>query len=83
MVAAKEGPSGRRLVAYVSLQAGSTVDTAELRESLGKALPDYMVPSAIVVLERLPLNANGKVDRKLLPEPEFISEGEYEAPKGR
>ncbi|SDH31993.1 non-ribosomal peptide synthetase [Nitrosomonas sp. Nm132] len=82
VVAAKEAPSGARLVAYVSLHAGSTVDTAVLRESIGKALPDYMVPSAIVMLERLPLNANGKVDRKLLPEPEFAGADAYEAPQG-
>ena len=82
VVVAKEAPSGARLVAYVSLHAGSTVDTAGLRESIGKALPDYMIPSAIVILENLPLNANGKVDRKQLPEPEFIGTGGYEAPQG-
>ena len=40
------------------------------------------MPSAMVVLESLPLNANGKVDRKLLPEPEFVSADQYEAPHG-
>jgi len=82
VVIAKEGPSGVRLVAYISLHAGSTLDTTVLRESMEKALPDYMMPSVIVVLERLPLSVNGKVDRKLLPEPEFVSANQYEAPQG-
>ncbi|SDY75283.1 amino acid adenylation domain-containing protein [Nitrosomonas sp. Nm33] len=82
VVVAKEGPSGTRLVAYVSLQAGSTVTTEALREALAQILPDYMLPSAIVVLESLPLNANGKIDRKRLPEPEFVSDEKYAAPEG-
>ncbi|KIO49753.1 phosphopantetheine-binding protein, partial [Nitrosospira sp. NpAV] len=85
VVVAGEGPSGTggaRLVAYVSPQAGAQVDNAALREALGQALPDYMIPAAIVVLERLPLNPNGKVDRKALPEPEFTGMDHYEAPQG-
>lgn len=79
---AKEGPGGVRLVGYISAVVGHVIDPALLRERLGKQLPDYMVPSMIVVLEALPLNANGKVDRKALPEPEFGSERGYEAPQG-
>ncbi|WP_217628094.1 non-ribosomal peptide synthetase, partial [Nitrosospira sp. Nsp13] len=85
VVVAGEGPGvtgGARLVAYVSPQAGASIDNAALREALGQALPDYMIPAAIVVLERLPLNPNGKVDRKALPEPEFTSINHYEAPQG-
>ncbi|MER2513276.1 MAG: non-ribosomal peptide synthase/polyketide synthase [Nitrosomonas ureae] len=82
VVVAREGPGGMRLVAYVSLHAGYAGDAAALRESLGNTLPDYMIPSAIIVLESLPLNANGKVDRKRLPEPEFLSTDRYEAPQG-
>ncbi|EJL75039.1 amino acid adenylation enzyme/thioester reductase family protein [Variovorax sp. CF313] len=79
VVVANEGPSGARLVAYVS---GQGIDTAALRERLGEALPDYMVPSVLMVLDALPLNANGKVDRKALPAPEFSSDRAYEAPQG-
>ncbi|MFS2102890.1 amino acid adenylation domain-containing protein, partial [Variovorax sp. Varisp85] len=79
VVVANEGPSGARLVAYVS---GQGIDTAALRERLGEALPDYMVPSVLMVLDALPLNANGKVDRKALPAPEFTSDRAYEAPQG-
>jgi acyl-coenzyme A synthetase/AMP-(fatty) acid ligase len=79
---AREGAGGARLVAYVCPHADMEVDTGVLREALGKALPDYMIPAAIVVLERLPLNPNGKVDRKALPEPEYAGAGDYEAPQG-
>ncbi|MGJ7564544.1 amino acid adenylation domain-containing protein [Variovorax sp. GB1R11] len=79
VVVASEGPSGARLVAYVS---GNDIDTATLRERLAETLPDYMVPSVIMVLDALPLNANGKVDRKALPAPEFTSDRAYEAPEG-
>jgi len=82
VVVAGEGPSGARLVAYVCPHAGMEVDTGLLREALGKALPDYMIPAAIVVLECLPLNPSGKVDRKALPEPEYGDAGKYEAPQG-
>ncbi|SOD42120.1 non-ribosomal peptide synthetase [Nitrosovibrio sp. Nv4] len=78
------GTGGARLVAYVSLHAGTGADAVALRGAICKALPDYMIPSAIVVLESLPLNPNGKVDRKALPEPEFANIGNfdsYEAPQ--
>jgi amino acid adenylation domain-containing protein len=77
-----EAVGGSSLMAYVSSHAGADVDIARLRQALAKALPDYMIPSAIVLLESLPLNPNGKLDRKALPEPEVVNTDNYEAPQG-
>ncbi|WP_051534496.1 non-ribosomal peptide synthetase [Deefgea rivuli] len=81
VVIAQEGPGGVRLVGYVSPHAGITLDTTQLKFAIAAVLPDYMVPSVLVVLESLPLNPNGKVDRKALPKPELVSQS-YEAPQG-
>ncbi|KQX86742.1 non-ribosomal peptide synthetase [Variovorax sp. Root473] len=83
VVVAREGAAGASLVAYIAAHAQQAVDTAALREQLSEVLPDYMVPRAVMVLEALPLNANGKVDRKALPEPEGLGRASaYEAPEG-
>ncbi|SFA91721.1 non-ribosomal peptide synthase domain TIGR01720/amino acid adenylation domain-containing protein [Delftia tsuruhatensis] len=82
VVVARKGPAGMHLAAYVSAHEGQQVTAAELRERLALELPDYMVPAAIMVLDRLPLNANGKVDRAALPEPELLASLHYEAPVG-
>ncbi len=82
VVVARDGLGGPRLVAYVAAQAGPGVDRATLREQLGQVLPEPMVPAAIMVLDALPLNANGKVDRGALPEPEFGSGRVAEPPRG-
>ncbi|WP_042339971.1 non-ribosomal peptide synthetase, partial [Paraburkholderia ferrariae] len=79
VVVPKRGPLGPRLVAYVT--ATGSLDTDTLRHELGRQLPAYMVPGAIVELAALPLNPNGKVDRNALPEPADASR-DYEAPRG-
>lgn len=70
-VIAHEIPSGdKRLIAYlVPKDITATIDCAFLRDSLRQSLPDYMVPSELVVLDKLPLSANGKLDRNALPNP--------------
>ncbi|MGQ5696463.1 AMP-binding enzyme, partial [Rhodococcus erythropolis] len=62
-----------QLVAYVTAAVGSSVDVDVdvVKVGVGERLASYMVPSQFVVLDALPLNASGKLDRKLLPEPVF------------
>ncbi|OZE92054.1 non-ribosomal peptide synthetase [Rhodococcoides fascians] len=62
---------GDRLVAYVVPSHGSIVDTERLRDVAGRALPEYMVPSAFLVIGELPLGPSGKLNRRALPEPMF------------
>ena len=83
VVLAKEDDRGdKRLVAYVVLSAERAAAADDLRTGLKQQLPDYMVPSAIVLLPKLPLNANGKIDRQRLPEPrEAAQRKEFVAPR--
>ena len=68
-VVARHTPGGEaRLVGYVV--GAEPLDPRELREFLQRALPPYMIPTTFVGLDRLPLSASGKVDRRALPEPE-------------
>ncbi|MGW1506614.1 amino acid adenylation domain-containing protein [Streptomyces mirabilis] len=72
VVTAGEGAAGdQRLVAYVVPAPGMVVDVGVLRKFVGGCLPDYMVPSMVMVLDGLPLTPNGKVDRSALPTPDF------------
>lgn len=68
VVILKEKENGEKLIcAYIS--AHENLDISALKEKLRKQLPNYMIPAVIVVLDRLPLNQNGKIDKSLLPEP--------------
>ncbi len=71
------------LVAYVVSKPDAELSTEELRHYLNEKLPDYMVPNSFVVLDRMPLTNNGKVDRKALPEPDTRPElaASYVAPR--
>ena len=73
VVAREDRPGDQRLAGYVVPTPGSRVDPAEIRAAAAKALPVYMVPNAVVVLDALPLSVNGKLDRKALPAPKFAA----------
>ena len=69
VVARTDSPTAPRLVAYV-VPASAGVEAAALADALAARLPDYMLPSSWLMLPELPLTANGKVDRRRLPEPD-------------
>jgi len=69
VVARRDGRDLNRLVAYVVAAPNVAPDAAALRALLAGRLPEWMVPSAFVLLDALPLSPNGKVDRRSLPEP--------------
>jgi amino acid adenylation domain-containing protein len=74
----------KRLVAYVVPMQGSELTVNELHQYLAEKLPVYMVPSAIVFIEKMPLTPSGKLDRRALPQPEQLRSsiiGEYVAPR--
>ena len=77
------GETEKRLVAYIVPNSAASLSERGLQEVLRKSLPDYMIPSAFVLVDELPHNANGKLDRNTLPEPtpeNTIRDEEFEAP---
>jgi amino acid adenylation domain-containing protein len=79
VVVAQASPSGDKLAAFV---VGHSLVVDTLKSQLSTMLPDYMIPSAFMVLADLPLSANGKVDRKLLPAIEWQTETLFSEPQG-
>ncbi|GEM_PF-849118 len=81
----EDTPGDKRLVAYYVTSDHQEILTHELREYLGKNLPNYMIPAVFISLQNIPLTPNGKVDRKALPAPDPHRpqlESVYVAPKG-
>ena len=79
VLARETTPGVKRLIAYIVGRDTGALDVADVRAYLKEKLPDYMVPSAIVEVPALPLNANGKLDRQALPMPELSRDGEEPA----
>ncbi|MEV0370842.1 non-ribosomal peptide synthase/polyketide synthase [Streptomyces sp. NPDC050636] len=69
VVVREDEPGRQQLAGYLTPAPGAGLDTAPVRARLAETLPAYMVPSALVVLDRIPLTVNGKVDRAALPAP--------------
>ncbi len=76
VIAREDRPGDKRLVGYIT----GTADPAQTRAALGERLPAYMVPTAVVILEALPLTVNGKLDTRALPAPEYTDADRYRAP---
>ena len=81
VVASEDGSGDKRLVAYLVAGPAYVHADGQLREHLGRSLPEHMIPSAFVVLDSLPLSPNGKLDRKALPAPEWQAAPDYTAPR--
>ncbi len=81
VVAGNDQAGRRRLFGYVVPTPGHEVDPARVREHAAVTLPDYMVPAAVVVLDRLPLSPNGKLDRAALPVPDLGAAGSGRPPR--
>jgi amino acid adenylation domain-containing protein len=85
VIARDDVPGQKRLVAYITPRDQHEPSVEDLRAHLKAVLPEYMVPSAIVVLPALPLTPSGKLDRRALPAPdlEAYSTRQYEPPQGQ
>ncbi|ASS74693.1 hypothetical protein CIG75_06710 [Tumebacillus algifaecis] len=81
VVLAREDGGDKYLAAYIVPTGADAPTSAELRNDLKDKLPIYMIPSAFVMLDAIPLTSNGKVDRKALPEPVITRTVEYVAPR--
>ncbi|MGO1479456.1 condensation domain-containing protein, partial [Senegalia sp. (in: firmicutes)] len=70
----------KAILSYVVMEEGKELNISEIKEELREELPEYMIPHYFKAIDKVPLTANGKVDKKALPEIEYVREDEYVAP---
>ncbi|PCK04008.1 MAG: non-ribosomal peptide synthetase, partial [Alteromonadaceae bacterium] len=73
--------TSRYLAAYIVIQHGVSFDPSSVSARLASVLPDYMLPTAFALIDSIPLTVNGKLDKRALPEPEFVGLQNYIAPR--
>ncbi|HAV90802.1 MAG TPA: non-ribosomal peptide synthetase, partial [Eubacterium sp.] len=78
-----DGSGEKAVFAYFVAEEGAEVSISDIRESLRVNLPDYMIPSYMMQIEKIPVTKNGKLDRKALPDIEVKTENEYVAPRNK
>jgi hypothetical protein len=82
VIVREDNPGDKRLVAYFTMKDGADVKSSDLRKYLQERLPDYMIPSFFVPLDKLPLTTSNKVDRRALPAPDLSELADkYVAPR--
>ncbi|MEV6325911.1 amino acid adenylation domain-containing protein [Nocardia sp. NPDC051787] len=77
VIAREDQPGDKRLVGYVV----GAIDERAVRARMGEWVPEFMVPTAIVSVDELPLTTNGKLDKRALPAPEYTSDSQFRAPE--
>ena len=83
VIAREDGSGDKAIFAYFVAEEGIEISVSDIRESLSVNLPDYMIPSYIMQIEKIPVTKNGKLDRRALPEIEARTEKEYIAPRNK
>ncbi|MGO3168741.1 amino acid adenylation domain-containing protein, partial [Senegalia sp. (in: firmicutes)] len=72
----------KAILSYVVMEEGKELNISEIKEELREELPEYMIPHYFKAIDKVPLNTNGKIDKKALPEIEYVRQKEYVPPKG-
>lgn len=81
VVVNQSNPENKFIAGYVVLKKPGSCTVEDIRKFLTAKLPDYMIPAHLMILDDIPLNTSGKIDRKALPEPDLVSHEKFVAPE--